>query len=84
MRLTNRGRKVVAIASVFGLLSLLGIAGAIETQPNPASDSECDAIYHAVYLLQDSPDYLSLIHTAHERGCPFEDSEGEHLYTWTP
>ena len=82
MRLTNRGRKVVAIASVFGFLSLLGIAGAIETQPNPASDSECDAIYHAVWVLENNPARVDLIHTAFDLGCPFEDSEGEYLYTW--
>lgn len=83
MRLTKRGEKVVAIASVFGFIAILGIAGAIETQPNPATDAQCDSIYHAVMILEDNPARESLIHTAWDLDCPF-DNEGEHLYTWTP
>lgn len=83
MRLTKRGEKVVAIASVFGFIAILGIAGAIETQPNPATDAQCDSIYHAVMILEDNPARESLIHTAWDLDCPF-DNEGEYLYTWTP
>jgi hypothetical protein len=84
MRLTKRGQTVLGAAFIVGLLGAMGVAGAIETQPNPATDEQCNDIYHAVYILQDSPARLPLIHTAWELSCPFENEEGEYLYTWEP
>ena len=69
MTLTKRGRKVVGIASVFGFLALLGIAGAIETQDMPTCED-----------YQAQQDWELALHN----GCPFTDDEGNYLYTWTP
>ena len=69
MKLTNRGQKVVGIASVFGFLAIMGIVGAIETQDMPTCED-----------YQASQDWES----AWERGCPFVDESGNYLYTWTP
>jgi hypothetical protein len=82
MTLTKRGQTVLGVAFVVGLLAMMGVAGAIETQPNPATDEQCNDIYHAVYLLDGNPARVDLIHTAFDLGCPFEDSEGNYLYTW--
>jgi len=82
MRLTKRGQSVLGVAFIVGLLGAMGIAGAIETQPNPATDEQCDSIYHAVYILDGNPARVDLIHTAFDLGCPFEDSEGNYIYTW--
>jgi hypothetical protein len=86
MRLTKRGERVLGAAFVVGLLAAIGFAGHIETmQPQTiATDSECDAIYHAVYILDGNPARIDLIHTAFDLGCPFEDSEGNYIYTWEP
>lgn len=69
MTLTKRGQKVVGIASVFGFLALLGIAGAIETQDMPTCED-----------YQASQDWQA----AWENGCPFQNENGDYLYTWTP
>lgn len=69
MRLTKRGQKVVGIASVFGFLALLGIAGAIETQDMPTCED-----------YQSQQDWERALHN----GCPFVDESGNYLYTWTP
>jgi hypothetical protein len=69
MKLTKRGQKVVGIAALFGFLAIIGIAGAIETQPNPTC-----ADYQA------AQDWELALHN----GCPFTDEEGNYLYTWTP
>ena len=82
MTLTKRGQTVLGVAFVVGLLAMMGVAGAIETQPNPATDEQCNSIYHAVYILEDNPARLPLIGTAWDLGCPFEDENGNYLYTW--
>jgi len=51
------------------LLALIGIAGAIETQPNPTCAD-----------FQASQDWES----AWQNDCPFTDSDGNYLYTWEP
>jgi hypothetical protein len=84
MQLTKRGERVLGAAFVIGLLAAIGFAGHIETMPPKtiATDEQCNDIYHAVYVLQDNPARISLIHTAFDLGCPFEDSEGNYIYTW--
>jgi len=69
MKLTKRGEFVVGTFFVLCLLALIGIAGAIETQPNPTC-----ADYQA------SQDWES----AWQNDCPFTDSDGNYLYTWEP
>jgi len=82
MRLTKRGQAVAGVAIIAGLLGAMGIAGAIETQPNPATDEQCNDIYHAVYILENNPARIPLIHLAFDLGCPFEDGDGNYVYTW--
>ena len=69
MRLTNRGQKVVGIAGVFGFVALLAIAGAIETQDIPTcEDHQASQNWQAAW----------------ENGCPFQNENGDYLYTWQP
>lgn len=69
MTLTKRGEKVVGIIGVFGFLALLGIAGAIETQDIPTcADFELTQNWQEAW----------------ENGCPFQNENGDHLYTWQP
>jgi diadenosine tetraphosphatase ApaH/serine/threonine PP2A family protein phosphatase len=82
MRLTKRGQAVASVAIIAGLLGAMGIAGAIETQPVPATDEQCNDIYHAVYILENNPARIPLIHLAFDLGCPFEDGDGNYVYTW--
>ena len=84
MTLTKRGERVLGATFIIGLLAAMGIAGHIETQPNPASNAQCDAIYHAVYVLDGNPARDSLIQTAWDLNCPFEDENGNYIYTWEP
>ena len=69
MQLTKRGQRVVGVAFIAFILAALGIAGAIETQPNPTC-----ADYQA------SQDW----ERAWQNDCPFTDSDGNYLYTWEP
>jgi hypothetical protein len=69
MKLTNRGERVLGAAFVIGLLAMLGIAGAIETQPNPTCED-----------YQASQDWQRALHN----DCPFQDNNGNYLYTWEP
>jgi hypothetical protein len=69
MTLTKRGQMVLGILFLFGLLAMMGIAGAIETQAEPTCDD-----------LQVSQD----VERAWQMGCPFTDENGNYLYTWTP
>jgi hypothetical protein len=82
MRLTKRGQAVAGVAIIAGLLGAMGIAGAIETQPTPATDAQCNDIYRAVYILENNPARIPLIHLAFDLGCPFEDGDGNYVYTW--
>jgi hypothetical protein len=69
MTLTKRGQTVLGIAFIVAIFAMMGIAGAIETQPNPTC-----ADYQA------QQDWELALHN----GCPFTDEEGNYLYTWTP
>jgi hypothetical protein len=84
MRLTTRGQTVLGVAVVAGLLGAMGIAGAVETQSNRATDEQCNDIYHAVWILDGNPARLGLIEIAYDLDCPFENESGEYLYEWTP
>jgi hypothetical protein len=67
MQLTKRGQTVLGIAFIVGLLAMLGIAGAIETQDMPTcADYEVSQDWQAAW----------------EHGCPFEDENGNYLYQW--
>ena len=62
-------QKVIAAIAVLGFLLMLGIAGAIETQPDPTCED-----------YQAQQDWELALHN----GCPFTDENGVYLYTWTP
>lgn len=67
MKLTKRGNTVAVLAFSALMLLIMGTVGAIETQDEPTC-----ADYQA------SQDWQS----AWENGCPFEDENGNYLYTW--
>lgn len=67
MRLTTRGQTVLGLAIVGGLLAMMGLAGAIETQDMPMC-----ADYEA------SQDWKA----AQKNNCPFQNENGEYLYEW--
>jgi hypothetical protein len=69
MKLTKRGQMFLSILFIVGIFAMLGIAGAIETQPNPTC-----ADYQAAQDWE-----LAL-----RNGCPFTNENGDYLYTWTP
>ena len=69
MTLTKRGQTVLGIAFIVGLLAMMGIAGAIETQDMPTCED-----YQASQNWQ----------AAWENGCPFQNENGDYLYTWQP
>ena len=69
MTLTKRGQMFLSILFIIGIFAMLGIAGAIETQPNPTCED-----------YQAQQDWELALHN----GCPFTDAEGNYLYTWTP
>jgi hypothetical protein len=69
MQLTKRGQTVLGVLFIVAIFAMMGIAGAIETQPNPTC-----ADYQA------AQDWELALHN----GCPFTDEEGNYLYTWTP
>jgi hypothetical protein len=67
MRLTKRGQTVLGVAFIVGLLAMMGVAGAIETQDMPTcSDYEASQNWEAAW----------------DSGCPFQDNDGNYLYTW--
>ena len=67
--MTKRGQTFLGLLFIVGLLAMMGIAGAIETQPNPTCED-----------YQAQQDWERALHN----GCPFTDEEGNYLYTWTP
>jgi hypothetical protein len=67
--LSKRGQNIVSIVFIVGLLAMLGIAGAVETQDFPTCEDH-----------QASQDWQA----AWKNGCPFQDDNGNYLYTWTP
>ena len=67
--MTKRGQTFLGLLFIVGLLAMMGIAGAIETQPNPTCDD-----------YQAQQDWERALHN----GCPFTDESGDYLYTWTP
>ena len=67
--MTARGQKTLAVIALFGFLAMLGIAGAVEGQAEPTCND-----------YQAAQDWQRALHN----GCPFTDSEGNYLYTWTP
>lgn len=67
MKLTNRGNTVAVIAFSFFMLTVMGVAGAIETQ---------EMVNCGDY--ESSQDWKS----AYENDCPFTDESGNYLYTW--
>ena len=69
MKLTKRGQMFLSILFIVGIFAMLGIAGAIETQPNPTCED-----------YQAQQDWELALHN----GCPFVDENGVYLYTWTP
>ena len=74
--LTPLGKIVAGFAGIAMFIMVLGFAGYIETLPNPttpASLDECDAIYHAVYILDGNPAQASLVSTGESLGCPFTE-----------
>jgi hypothetical protein len=84
MTLTKRGQTVRAVAVLIIAVIVMGFVGWLESKPikTIATDEQCNSIYHAVYILEDNPARLPLIGTAWDLGCPFEDENGNHLYTW--
>jgi hypothetical protein len=69
MRLTKRGHTVAGIAGALAFVALMGVAGAIETQDMPTcSDHEASQNWEAAW----------------SNGCPFQDNNGNYLYTWEP
>lgn len=71
--LTPFGRTVVAILATIALIAIMGVAGAIEGAPAKATatDGQCDALYHAVWLVQEEPSHSTLIRLAESLDCPF-------------
>jgi hypothetical protein len=67
LTLTKRGQMVLGILFLFGLLAMMGIAGAVETQDEPTCAD-----------FQASQDWES----AWQNDCPFTDSDGNYLYQW--
>lgn len=85
MKLTKRGERVFAFFFVGVLVIVMGFVGWLENLPasaKAATDAECDAIYHAVWVLEGNPARVDLIHKAFDLGCPFEDGDGDYIYTW--
>ena len=67
--MTKRGQTFLGLLFIVALFAMMGIAGAIETQPNPTCED-----------YQAAQDWELALHN----GCPFTDDEGNYLYTWTP
>ena len=67
--MTKRGQTFLGLLFIIGLLAMMGIAGAIETQPTPTCND-----------YQEQNDWERALHN----GCPFTSEDGEYLYTWTP
>ena len=77
--MTARGQKVLSVIALVGFLAMLGVAGAIETQPDPVSG--CDTL-HAQHM--SNPNDIDIVQAAWDNGCPFYDKDGQHLYQWLP
>ena len=78
MTLTDRGKSVVIFVVVVAFLSIWGIAGYLEGEtPN----TTCDALHTKIIA---NPNDLDSIKLAWYNDCPFQDENGEYLYTWTP
>lgn len=69
MKLTKRGETLISILFVIGMIGVMAIVGAVETQDWPGCEE-----------YRQSQDWES----AWEKGCPFQDENGNYLYTWEP
>ena len=69
MRLTRRGQIVFGMLFIIGMIFLMSLAGAIETQDVATCED-----------YQASQDWEK----AWDKGCPFQDGSGNYLYTWEP
>lgn len=69
MQLTKRGQTFLGLLFIVGIFAMMGIAGAIETQPDPTCED-----------YQASQDWQRALHN----NCPFVDENGDYLYTWIP
>ena len=78
--MTKRGERFLGILFLAGLLAMMGIAGAIETQSDPIT-VDCDAL-HAQHIA--NPNDLDTVSRAWDNGCPFTDENGQYLYEWIP
>jgi hypothetical protein len=65
---------------LFVLINLVGMVwasdkgGPTEVGLLQGSVSQCDAMYHAIWRVQDEPSHSTLISTALSMGCPMEDN----------
>jgi Na+-transporting methylmalonyl-CoA/oxaloacetate decarboxylase gamma subunit len=67
MKLTKRGEAVSVIAFLTFMIAVMGIVGAIETQDFPGcEDYQAEQNWEAAW----------------KNGCPFQDEQGNYLYTW--
>jgi hypothetical protein len=47
--------------------------GLLEGTPVVATDSECDAMYHAIWKVKQEPSHSTLISIAESLDCPFSE-----------
>jgi len=78
MTLTQRGRTVVTFVALVAFLSVWGIAGYVDGK---IQDTSCDSLHTKIIA---NPNDLDAIQLAWNNNCPFQDENGEYLYTWTP
>ena len=78
MKLTERGRTVVTFAALVGFLSIWGIAGYIDGKTEVPT---CKTLHSKIIA---NPNDLDAIQLAWNNNCPFQDEDGNYLYTWTP
>jgi hypothetical protein len=78
--LTKRGQAIVGIVGVSAIVSLMGIAGAIESQSAPASVEQCEEIVFAIWELDlqlgNNIAEDMLIEEIKDMGCQWEEGLG--------
>jgi hypothetical protein len=45
----------------------------LEGTPAQATSAECDAMYHAIWRVQEEPSHSTLVSITLDMGCPMED-----------
>jgi len=73
MKLTPRGQLVIGWFFILAFVAIMATVGAIESQANPvpATDTQCDSMYHAEWIARGTPAHEGIVSSIIDSKCPW-------------